>query len=1080
MKIKVKLNQLKRYLASFFAIVLFVESVVFLSTPVEASSSLKLSDMGSADITHGKMISLSDISTYGGNYALSSYALSSDNRHFDSYYHHNTDASRLLYLKMIHANAGQKIALVANKEDTAEKGGDNLISGNKFYWGIAEYDSGYKLNCDTPKWLSLNESWTLGSSNVSEYANGVNQNTRYSSFKYFDIRFRWYNGNSSVGSGTELSISKQIVSLAYPIFYLVYEPFTYSFDLNGGNIDGKTGTQTLSRLGVTDVELIKTPTRNGYAFAGWKITSSDGKQKNKVYSADDLAAMLKDGKYYSSLFTDTKFEAQWTKYELDYPTPSQQKGFMYLHYTDANDTYYSWKITIDFGKGFTDHNVGPASIGGSNWEASNLSYSVEFCDDTQAKDKTPVVLLENVVGNDMPDGNGHFRNVTVQFLIPRTKNADTFSCVKYWDNRYGHDFVDESTDKDKSDGYYRTGATFAIEEFGIAVRYKDANADLNETSHIHVHMQSKYNEGAKNTITFDPKDPTEKGTDKVIAITDEDLPSITIPKKEYTATFYDGNTKVHDDIVNKWKFKGYYSIENGNKKYWYNEKGEGLIKCPKVGSVTLTADWEYQYFKMPDASAKKGYTFKGWREENTNSILAVNEETYLSKNTKYNVYYTPDTYTVSYNANGGTGSMGSNTATYDSTYTTASNGFSRTGYNFTGWNTRADGNGTSYAANVSFTYRYAGNITLYAQWTPVTYTVSCNLNGGTINGSNSYSRNYTVETDSFTLPKPVRTGYTFTGWTGSNGSIPQADVTISKGSTGDKSFTANWQAKKYWIRYTKGATDQPFNVGNTEYTYDVTSRLASIGNNKGRSYTITFNNNGGNTTISSRTGNLTFAGWKINGTVYGDNAEVFNLTSESTTLTAEAQWNNTTEGNFGSVSRTGYQFAGWYDNTNGTGNAITQVTISPSTSGFSKVLYAKWTANTYYVRFNPNRPDNPPSMSNVQGSMSNQTFTYDTAKALTANGFSLAGYRFKGWSLNPGVQGVKFTNMQTVKNLTTVNGGIVDVYAQWEDLPPEAKNLKIEVSNPDVISTTNLLCKSLIYCILVQRLISCLDCLLLD
>lgn len=124
--------------------------------------------------------------------------------------------------------------------------------------------------------------------------------------------------------------------------------------------------------------------------------------------------------------------------------------------------------------------------------------------------------------------------------------------------------------------------------------------------------------------------------------------------------------------------------------------------------------------------------------------------------------------------------------------------------------------------------------------------------------------------------------------------------------------------------------------------------------------------------------------------------------------------------------------------------------------GISSALYVNWKPNTYFVRFNNNRPDNPCSIASVIGSMSNQFFTYDEAKNLQSNesGYKLNGYKFKGWSLKPGIQKIDFEDRQLVKNLTTVNGGIVDVYAQWEDLPPKAEDLEIEVTNPDVISTT--------------------------
>ena len=74
--------------------------------------------------------------------------------------------------------------------------------------------------------------------------------------------------------------------------------------------------------------------------------------------------------------------------------------------------------------------------------------------------------------------------------------------------------------------------------------------------------------------------------------------------------------------------------------------------------------------------------------------------------------------------------------------------------------------------------------------TVTTYSITYDLNGGTATGNPSSYRN---DSDSITLTAPTRTGYTFTGWTGSNGNTPQTTVTIRKGTTGNLYFVANWQ-----------------------------------------------------------------------------------------------------------------------------------------------------------------------------------------------------------------------------------------------------------------------------------------------
>ena len=78
------------------------------------------------------------------------------------------------------------------------------------------------------------------------------------------------------------------------------------------------------------------------------------------------------------------------------------------------------------------------------------------------------------------------------------------------------------------------------------------------------------------------------------------------------------------------------------------------------------------------------------------------------------------------------------------------------------------------------------------------YRIEYELNGGTVSGNPS---SYTNVSDTFTLNNPTKQGYTFIGWTGSNGNIPQKEVRIEKGSTGDRKYIANWQVNGYTVTY---------------------------------------------------------------------------------------------------------------------------------------------------------------------------------------------------------------------------------------------------------------------------------------
>ena len=81
------------------------------------------------------------------------------------------------------------------------------------------------------------------------------------------------------------------------------------------------------------------------------------------------------------------------------------------------------------------------------------------------------------------------------------------------------------------------------------------------------------------------------------------------------------------------------------------------------------------------------------------------------------------------------------------------------------------------------------------------YSITYDLAGGTWPGGQSHPETYSAETATFTLINPTRNGYTFAGWTGSNGDTPQLTVTIPKGSSGNLNYTAHWSLATFTITY---------------------------------------------------------------------------------------------------------------------------------------------------------------------------------------------------------------------------------------------------------------------------------------
>ena len=189
---------------------------------------------------------------------------------------------------------------------------------------------------------------------------------------------------------------------------------------------------------------------------------------------------------------------------------------------------------------------------------------------------------------------------------------------------------------------------------------------------------------------------------------------------------------------------------------------------------------------------REGYAFLGWT---VNSDMAPQLTVVLPQGSIGNKTYTANWeltgYTVTMNLNGGSGET-------TLLYTVEDEEFAlptptRNGYEFVGWT----GEGiTMPQTSVKIPKGSTGNKAYTANWQVIKYTIITLLEGGNAGSSGAYA--YTVE-ETFTLPTPTRKGYTFFGWTGEGITTPQPNVTIPKGSTGDKTYIENWILTEYDI-----------------------------------------------------------------------------------------------------------------------------------------------------------------------------------------------------------------------------------------------------------------------------------------
>jgi uncharacterized protein (TIGR02145 family)/uncharacterized repeat protein (TIGR02543 family) len=192
------------------------------------------------------------------------------------------------------------------------------------------------------------------------------------------------------------------------------------------------------------------------------------------------------------------------------------------------------------------------------------------------------------------------------------------------------------------------------------------------------------------------------------------------------------------------------------------------------------------------APTRSGYTLTGWFTAATGGTQ-VSTSTVFNANTTIYAQWTadpvnPGAYTITFNINytGGTNPASGTTGT-DGKLATLPTPATRTEYTFEGWFTTSGTGGTQVTTSTVF----AANTVIYARWAAVSYTITYDLNGGTVATANPTS--YTSASSAITLNKPTKANYTFAGWTGTGLTGATVSVTIPAGSTGNRSYTATWK-----------------------------------------------------------------------------------------------------------------------------------------------------------------------------------------------------------------------------------------------------------------------------------------------
>lgn len=185
---------------------------------------------------------------------------------------------------------------------------------------------------------------------------------------------------------------------------------------------------------------------------------------------------------------------------------------------------------------------------------------------------------------------------------------------------------------------------------------------------------------------------------------------------------------------------------------------------------------------------RTGYTFQGWATSSGGGVSYSSGSAYsVDADVTLYAVWKINTYTVSYNANGGSGAPGAQAKTYGVTLALSTIKPTKTGYTFQGWST-SSGGGVNYASGADYTAN--ASVTLYAVWKANTYTVSYNANGGS-GAPSAQTKTYGV-TLKLSSTKPTRTNYNFKGW-----GISSSSTTVSYAAGGN--YTSNASITLYAI-----------------------------------------------------------------------------------------------------------------------------------------------------------------------------------------------------------------------------------------------------------------------------------------
>ena len=363
------------------------------------------------------------------------------------------------------------------------------------------------------------------------------------------------------------------------------------------------------------------------------------------------------------------------------------------------------------------------------------------------------------------------------------------------------------------------------------------------------------------------------------------------------------------------------------------EKGEDDSKIVVTGRYGAN-------ITVPKAPTRTGYQFLGWDEDV--------EMTIPDKDLTYKAQWLKMEYTLQFKTGEGT-SVSPIKGNYGDKISVPKDP-TRTGYIFKYWSEngkKVDKLPTTMPAE-SHIYT--------AIWEQETYQITYDLNGGSMKSGEKNPTTYNVDTTVFKLKNPVRAGYTFTGWSGTQITGVSDNVSVKQGSTDNRTYKANWRENIYQITFILSGTEAKGSMAAKTVNYTENVTLPKCGFTcKGHSFKrwYTVDKKGKKTYYSDRqkVSKLT----DVNGgvvTLYPEwEANVYNVTFDY----GDGRAKTVRKTKYGDKyqfppdpTRYGWEFKGWKKE--GANTAFDMSTKELQLQDAKDItLYASWKANSFYV-----------------------------------------------------------------------------------------------------------------------------------